>query len=310
MLAMTFLVACTKAAPPELDTPASPGDQVFLNHVYTVLDSETFEAIRHEPFVSDGFAATESQTTQSDGSSWTGFYLYGDVSYLELFEPEGAGEAVGDSGIGFGVETPGAIDRLATRAQADGYVIEVDDSTAEVDGEQIPWFRSAEVKGATAASPLSEWVMEYQPEYMTYGLGLAPTEPVDISRRTYLSSKFRVGQLMQRLRSVRLAMPPEDREAFAVAALLYGWTLRRDGEAIVADGPEATTIEIVGDSEKHGLVELTIGLARKPEAQREIQIGHSTLIIGPDERCGGWSDSQTKDRRDAALMVSKGITQQ
>jgi hypothetical protein len=61
-------------------------------------------------------------------------------------------------------------------------------------------------------------------------------------------------------------------------------TVRRDGEAIVAEGPEATTIEIVGGSAKHGLVELTTEVTRKLGAPRELHIGHSTLIVGPDVR--------------------------
>ena len=43
-------------------------------------------------------------------------------------------------------------------------------------------------------------------------------------------------------------------------ARAYGWNVRRDGPTIVAEGPEATTIELVEDSAKHGLLELTIDL--------------------------------------------------
>jgi hypothetical protein len=130
---------------------------------------------------------------------------------------------------------------------------------------------------------LDDWVMEYQPEFMAYLLEPAPAVPDDISRRTYLSKAFRQDQLMRHVSRVRFAMPPAERDMFARSALAYEWEVRREGETIVAEGPEATTIEVVGDDTKRGLVELTIELTRKPDAYRELQLGHSTLMVGPDE---------------------------
>lgn len=279
LIALGLLTACTEDTPTTL---AGPGDQAFLNHVYTVLDQETFAAIGNEPFMRDLFAATYSKTIEADGESWTGLYVNGEVSYLEFFEPSIADE-VGDSGVAFGVETPGAIDRLAGRARTAGFDVETGERVAELDGELIPWFRWAAVKRSSEVIELDDWVMEYQPEYMAYGTEPAPAVPGDISRRTYLSPKFRQEQLMRHLSRVRFAMPPAERDAFVRSALAYEWTVRREGEAIVARGPEATTIEVVGDDTKQGLVELTIELTHKPEAYRELQLGHSTLMVGPDE---------------------------
>jgi hypothetical protein len=118
---------------------------------------------------------------------------------------------------------------------------------------------------------------------MEYVQEPAPAVPGDISRRTYLSALFRQEQLMRHVSRVRFAMPPAEREAFARSALAYEWKVRREGEVIIAADPEATTIEIVGDDTKRGLVELTIELTRKPDAYRELQLGHSTLMVGPDE---------------------------
>ena len=89
---------------------------------------------------------------------------------------------------------------------------------------------------------------------------------------------------MRHLSRLRFAMPPAERDAFVRSLLAYEWKVRRDGEAIVAEGPEATTIEVVGDDTRQGLLELTIELTRKPEAYHELQLGHSTLTVGPDER--------------------------
>jgi hypothetical protein len=281
LLAMGVLTACAEDTP-KAPALAEPGHQVFLNHMYTVLDQETFTALGSEPFMSDLFAATVTRTVEADGESWTGLYVWGEVSYLEFFPPSIVDE-VGDSGVAFGVETPGALERLAERARATGIEVETDERLADVDGELIPWFRWAAAKRSSEVIEIDDWVMEYQPEYMAYIQDPAPAVPGDISRRTYLSDLVRPEQLMRHVSRVRFAMPRAEREAFARSALAYEWTVRRDGEAIIAEGPEATSIEVVADDTKRGLLELTIELTRKPEVYRELQLGNSTLMIGPDE---------------------------
>src|SRR5207248_2030456 len=79
--------------------------QVLLNHFYVTPDRETFAAAEASDFVRR-FAALEKRTTVRRDTTYTGLYLYGEHTYLELLHPDSASFGA-PSGIAYGVEEPG-----------------------------------------------------------------------------------------------------------------------------------------------------------------------------------------------------------
>jgi hypothetical protein len=242
----------------------APAQQVHLNHAFSVLDADTFTAIQENEFVTGELAATRSRTTHADhGESWTGFYLYGRHTYLELFGPGATAGPEGTCGIGLGVDHPGELDALATRLAAEGHPLKTGLRTRVEDGKETPWFRMGYFPDDPDGGGLTMWVMEYAN---------------GSDRETYLRPRQVPGRLLVEVRGVRMAMPALDRAHFAAEVTRFGWVVRLEGDSVIAELPEATVRVDLGP--RPALLELRLELAH-PVPHRELHLGRSTLVVGP-----------------------------
>ena len=75
--------------------------QVFLNHIFIVLDSNVYKHVFDSPFLQE-IGDTVEKATSTTNESWSGKYFSGRDSYFELFPPNGVqGSKVGSIGFGF-----------------------------------------------------------------------------------------------------------------------------------------------------------------------------------------------------------------
>jgi hypothetical protein len=148
--------------------PATPRSQSLspssLNHLFVVLDPNTYADINKSEFLRTEFAPMEQRQTVRADQSYRGTYLYGFSTYLEFFQSTEAaplGFKLHDSGVALGVEDPGAIvdvgSRMASRIPAHQSTI-----TRQYSDEQLPWFYLVEPKGF----PFRTWIMEYHPSFL------------------------------------------------------------------------------------------------------------------------------------------------
>jgi hypothetical protein len=258
-------------------------DPVYFNHLFTVLDGDTAAAIEADALVKT-LGAIEKRTTSSGDKTWTGFYLYGRETFLELFGP-GDPSGPGASGIGLSVERIGALDRLKSRLQSQGAALSVDREDMVKDGVKIPWFRVAGLASWPDEGPLALWIGETVPSFMARRLSPRTVAAGDISRRTYLSTQFDGRQLLENFCGAHIRMPVVERERFAKAMRAYGWRVRREGEAVVAEDGSVQLV-VVGDPLSRGLIELCLRLSRDGDGA-EHHIGRSVLRLGPG-RTGTW----------------------
>ncbi|MEO6546901.1 MAG: DUF5829 family protein, partial [Ferruginibacter sp.] len=76
--------------------------EIYFNHLYIVLDSNTYNQLFVPAFITEklGNVKTGSSTTTTD--SWSGKYLFGKNGYFEFFSSKSyTGATVGDCGLGF-----------------------------------------------------------------------------------------------------------------------------------------------------------------------------------------------------------------
>src|SRR6266446_3949161 len=123
---------------------------VLLNHFYVTPDRATFEAAERGGLPQD-FGALEKRTTVRKDTTYTGLYLYGEHTYLELLHPDSASFGA-PAGIAYGVETPGELVEVCRAMGAS--------RLEEVSRGDVPWFRSCRPEQLPG---LAEWVMEYVP---------------------------------------------------------------------------------------------------------------------------------------------------
>lgn len=236
----TELLALISPAPPgapireELATIASKWradrpPELFLNHVYLVVDRATYDALVKSDFLRDELAVAEERTTRRADVAYAGFYLYGRETYLEILPDGAAGMTAGAHGIVLGVDRAGGLDRFEERLKARGVESFPASRTRELDGAEVPWFRMLGV--AMPSKGLDVLAMEYDARFLArWHADLAPKEPgvrrVDALERYAAAAKrgsLRTSQLLGDVRGVVVAAdePRRARLAAIGAAAKY-----------------------------------------------------------------------------------------
>lgn len=261
---------------------------LFYNHANGVVDRVTADAIENSAYLRRFANFTVRTTTGAGGTTWTGRYLMGRETYLELF---GVGDMAGQAGtlgttaLGVSTERDGDMATVAERLKAQGIAepIEVLQSRDFGDGVPVPWFDAVLVTQQFGA--FGSWAMEYRPEYFADARG--ETEPADhpgdVGRERYLPDTYR-DRLMRDITGVHLAITEGDL-AGTVPLLRAGGFLVRQHEGGVVALRGGTTIRLdVVSRERAGMKQVDFSLNR-PAASRHVErIGHSTLVVGPGSR--------------------------
>lgn len=155
---------------------------LLLNHFYVTVDAATFAAVEESALVRE-LGALEKRTMVRKDRAYTGLYLYGENTYLELLHPDSTLGA--PSGIAWTGESEGA---LIYRGEA-------------------PWFRMH-----TPEPPLSsmtEWVMQYAPEFSPSG---SRADAISIYVRRCGKERDRELGLFADVSGLTISLPPREAE--------------------------------------------------------------------------------------------------
>lgn len=276
------------AAVPE-DRPPAERQLLFYNHAYGVLDRETADAIEHSDYLREFANFQVRTTTGSGGSVWTGRYLMGRETYLELFgvgdlpDPDGT---LGAGGMGVSAERGGDLAVVKQRLRDAGVAnpLEFQQTRDFGDGVPVPWFDAVFTSGQYDA--FGAWGMEYLPEYFADPRG--KTEPAnypgDVGRERYLNDDYRK-HLMRDITSIHLAVTPRDLANTVPLLRAGGFAISagQDGGIVAKGGGTTIRIDSV-EREKAGLKQVGMSLNRPVLNRHEERIGKSTLEVGPGAR--------------------------
>jgi Family of unknown function (DUF5829) len=135
---------------------------IALNHLYIVVDTTTYQYICNNHWVATILGDTNTRSTVTSTDAWTGKYLYGKNSYLEIFSSNSyAGAVLGDAGLGF-----------ITMQQNDLYKwkqyweqhykdsVIVDTATKIVNNAKQPWYYSISLYDTDTTQKMYSWLME------------------------------------------------------------------------------------------------------------------------------------------------------
>ncbi|MET9681535.1 DUF5829 family protein [Streptomyces coeruleorubidus] len=262
---------------------------LFYNHAYGVLDRETADAIEHSAFLKDFANFQVRTTTGSGGQTWTGRYLMGRETYIELFgtgDLPGKDGTLGAGGMGVSTEREGDLARVITRLRELGISdpVEFRQTRDFGDGVPVPWFDA--VFTTDQYDLFGAWGMEYRPEYFADPRG--NTEPAahpgDVGRERYLSDGYR-DRLMRDVTGIRLAVTARDLAGTVPLLTAGGFTVRTlPGGGAVAHGGGTTLRFDAVPLDQVGLRQVEMSLNRPVSYRHEERIGHSALVVGPGPR--------------------------
>ncbi|MCZ4121884.1 DUF5829 family protein [Streptomyces sp. H39-S7] len=269
--------------------PPSERQLLFYNHAYGVLDRETADAIEHSDYLRNFANFQVRTTTGAGGQIWTGRYLMGRQTYLELFgvgDLPGQDSGFGSAGMGVSVERAGDLAAVIKRLKEQGTPnpVEFGQTRDFGDGVPVPWFDA--VFTTEQYDTFGAWGMEYRPEYFADPRG--KTEPArypgDVGRERYLSDDYR-DHLMRDVTTIRLAVTQRDLAATVPLLKAGGFRVHPvTGGGVVAQGG-GTTIRLDAVArDQVGLRQVEMSLNRPVLFRHEERIGHSTLTVGPGTR--------------------------
>ena len=268
---------------------ATGGRQLlFYNHSYGVFDRETADAIEQSAYLREFANFQVRTTTGAGGEQWTGRYLMGRSTYVELFgvgDLPGSDGTLGAAGLGLGTERDGDIDTMAARLPAEGVADPIDflQTRDFGDGVPVPWFDA--VLTAETYDAFSAWAMEYRAEYFADPRG--NTEPAaypgDVGRERYLSDDYR-DHLMRDVTGVRIAITQRDLDETTPLLRAGGFVVHTLPAGVVAIRGGTTIRLDVTPRDQAGMQRIELSL-NHPVAYRHVErLGHSTLVVGPGVR--------------------------
>ncbi|GAA4525946.1 DUF5829 family protein [Amycolatopsis samaneae] len=280
-------VALSGVATAQAETTTPERQLLFFNHSYGVLDRETADAIEHSAYLRD-FASFEVRTTTgSGGEKWTGRYLRGRETYLELFgvgDVAGQDGTLGAAGMGVSVERSGDLATVADRLKDEGVTPLKFLQTRDFgDGVPVPWFDA--VFTTEKYDGFGAWGMEYRPEY--FADARSKTEPArfpgDVGRERYLNNDYRDHQ-MRDVAGIHLAVTEGDLASTVPLLKAGGFAVRTvPGGVVATRGGTTIRFEAVPRAAA-GLRQVELTLNRPVAGRHEERIGHSTLVVGPGFR--------------------------
>ncbi|MFC9505538.1 DUF5829 family protein [Streptomyces sp. NPDC057002] len=272
---------------------------LFYNHAYGVLDRETADAIEHSAYLREFADFQVRTTTGSGGQTWTGRYLMGRETYLELFgvgDLPGKDGTLGSAGMGVSTELKGDLVTVLARLREQGISdpVEFRQTRDFGDGVPVPWFDA--VFTTDQYDLFGTWGMEYRPEYFADPRG--NTEPAahpgDVGRERYLPDAYR-DHLMRDVTGIRLAVTARDLANTVPLLKAGGFAVRslEDGGVVAKGGGTTLRFDAV-PIDQVGLRQVEMSLNRPVSYRHEERIGHSTLAVGPGPRAVWTFDDQDR----------------
>lgn len=250
-------------------------NNIFLNHFYFVVDTATYEAIKMSDFIRNTFSVLEERTTHtSDGRSWTGIYLYGKNTYLEIFE-EGSKWPINSLGIGMGHERIGGIDDLqkimSLRLNEEVHVYWTEKEQNE---RKIKWFKCMWIDFLKSNPDSSLWVMEYAPEYLN---AHDTIESTNITRQRHLSRIYDPTKELVDIEAISLSLNTDEYDKYLQFYSILGYEIIMNNNKTLLKGP-GLTIEIEKSETYNGLTSFR-GSISSMSKRRVINLGKSTLSL-------------------------------
>ncbi|GGL76540.1 hypothetical protein GCM10010129_20350 [Streptomyces fumigatiscleroticus] len=274
------------AASAEEGPPPSERQLLYYNHAYGVLDRETADAVEHSAYLRDFANFQVRTTTGAGGQTWTGRYLMGRETYLELFgvgDPPGQDGSLGSAGMGLSTERAGDLDTVVQRLQDEGVTepVEFLQTRDFGDGVPVPWFDT--VLTTEQYDAFGAWAMEYRSEYFADPRSNSEPagRPGDVGRERYLSDDYR-DHLMRDVVSVRLGVTARDLGNTVPLLRAGGFTVRTlAGGGVVATGGGTTIRFDAVPLDEVGMRQVVMSLNRPVADRHEERIGRSSLVVGP-----------------------------
>ncbi len=295
LLTETFVqTSCTGTSYCNVPPPlvADPTPVPGLSHAMVTVDSATYRAIVASPFLRDELGVFETRTTMREGGRvYSGTYLYGRETYLEIQQSAPGGPREGLGQLYLGTDAEGDLHRVMARVVARGggpvtYAFAI----RRRDGEDVPWFHSARVLPVPygpRGTPSGEdalfrlFLLEWHPDYLRRWMPDLPADSAGVSRAAYLARQWRPDRYLRDIIGVTYALDSAETASLASRLTSLGYDVREERDTVQAVTAGFTVTVVPATLGRHGLVMLRLALQRPKEGERVYRFGpRSELRFG------------------------------
>ena len=283
LLAETFVqTTCTGGrycdAPPAVATTAPT---LGLSHVYVSVDSGTFAAIATSPFLREELGAFETRTTtRADGVTYTGAYLYGRETYVELQQPSPT-NAADLAQLYLGTDAQGDIHTSMERLANGGIRTGFGRNTRRREESDIPWFYASQVIPNLAevdrASRFRMFILEWHADFLRNWFPDRPADSTGVSRAEYLAPLWKPHRYLRDVVGIVFALDSTETARMTERLSMLGYAIRRNADTVHAVGAGLTVSTVPSTPARHGTVALRLSLQRPKSGQQVYRLGASEL---------------------------------
>lgn len=252
---------------------------VYLNHLYIVLDKQTYDDIAASEFLRNEFASFEQRTTMADGGrSWTGTYLRGEQTYIEFFNSENKqGVELAKSAIAFGVEEAGAIKLIQNQLNQVGGKVGNELTTKKIGERQVPWFYVVYVEYPKETLEFDRWIMEYHKDYQRERYSDLKAEENGITRKQILMRDYKPERYLRNISEITVALNEKEANRFTKELAAFNFKIETRGAKKVCFGSDIK-LTIIPQTETEGIKELKITLSQKKKGQKTYKFGARSVL--------------------------------
>jgi hypothetical protein len=237
---------------------------IQLNHIYLVVDTETYESIKQSDLINSLAFAYEQKNSADNQTSWEGFYIRGKNTYIEFFYPQERYPRIGISGIGMGVDTKGDLDVISEKLKKD----HPNTKNGYFSRNEKPWFEYVAVNDSYFFERNSYWVMEYASECFS-------VNSKDISRAHYNEEKYDSKKSLLNIEGFSIALKPEGVSILSSYLKSSGLDVHDHSYST----SENVKIQLSEEGECYkGIYQIEFSLNR-PFEDGSYRIGNSTLVL-------------------------------
>jgi hypothetical protein len=146
--------------------------KVVISHIFFCIDSVTYQNLFNYDFIAKTFANCSESSSKTLTDSWTGKYLNGRQSYIEVFavddkknQPQ-LGDKFGDAGIVFRTKKPGDINKIDARMKADKRDSHLELMKFETNGNIIPFNYNLYLSNVDLQEMFRPYVEEFTTDFL------------------------------------------------------------------------------------------------------------------------------------------------
>jgi len=299
-LIVVGLILCPSAVAQQTDrTHNAITPRIFFDHLFIVVDEDTYRTIHESDFIRDIFCMYAEDTISNENETWAGAYIHGENTYIEIFKPSGIkGAKEGAIGLAFLTTRAGDIDIVCERYKNSlGEGLEVELTHFVGDTVKFPWFYALK-SDSSDENPVSAWVMEYHPMHLQF-MGITPDSDGFISRETFMKAmnSMVAGQtdqplepiLFRNITAISLVMTQSELDRFSIELAAIFYTKKVENNITSFYGPGMAISCTVKSNPKYRVQSLDISLSRKPENDMVLQLGANSKLTISKDGTGCWT---------------------